>query len=407
MLTHFPLFRYARKNNMACNAKTEKEYTALASTGFLSFSFNPVRQKPTQNINLKKAFIPFKRLSLKPHPFCRLLFPALAICCSLTAPAQQITGVWKGKINSRQAELKLIKSGDSLVGTSCYYISKNNFRRYSVKGYFDQETNAVIWWDDILLEDRLSKGLLGAASPGALLTVADFNCPGEDKMMLDGNSSLKDDRENRGPVQLQKINSTAFPDAWDWVINNYTAGANDPVVIDSVSRLVSGPQFFPEERLPPVQVTAATSVLQPQHPAANIPLSKDEKTTTVKPPSTNEQKFAQRQKNLQLVVPVTSSGIELRFYDNAAIDGDSIAIFLNGRLLREHILLGGDPQTIRISADDLQNDNELVMVAENLGSIPPNTAYLVAVVGKKQYEARLFADEGSSALVRFIKKTGR
>jgi len=35
-------------------------------------------------------------------------------------------------------ELKLIKKGDSLVGTSYYYESKNNYRRYTVKGYFDE-----------------------------------------------------------------------------------------------------------------------------------------------------------------------------------------------------------------------------------------------------------------------------
>ena len=106
-----------------------------------------------------------------------------------------------------------------------------------------------------------------------------------------------------------------------------------------------------------------------------------------------------------MVIPVTAPVVELRFYDNAAIDGDSIAIFLNGHLLREHILLGGDPQTIKINAADLQDDNELVLVAENLGSIPPNTSYLVAIVGNKQFEARLFADEGSSALIRFIKSS--
>ncbi|HTE13278.1 MAG TPA: hypothetical protein VK645_20000, partial [Chitinophagaceae bacterium] len=67
--------------------------------------------------------------------------------------AQQITGIWKGKIKSANLELKIIKSGDSLTGTS-YYGSKNNFRRYSIKGYFDPETNDVIWWDDELLSGR-------------------------------------------------------------------------------------------------------------------------------------------------------------------------------------------------------------------------------------------------------------
>jgi len=75
--------------------------------------------------------------------------------------------------------------------------------------------------------------------------------------------------------------------------------------------------------------------------------------------------------------------------------------------VREHILLGGEPQIIKLNTSDLQDDNEVVLVAENLGSIPPNTSYLVAVVGNKKYEARLFADEHSSALIRFVRDVKR
>jgi hypothetical protein len=44
------------------------------------------------------------------------------------------------------------------------------------------------------------------------------------------------------------------------------------------------------------------------------------------------------------------------------------------------------------------------MVAENLGSVPPNTSYMVALVGKERYEARLASTEGSSAMIRFVKR---
>jgi hypothetical protein len=317
------------------------------------------------------------------------------------ARTQQITGVWKGKIKSSNLELKLVKSGDSLTGSSYYYTSKNNFRRYSVKGYFDPGTNAVIWWDDVLLEGK------AGSAPGALLSVADFNCPGEDKMLLDGSSSLRDNKEvTKGPVHLQKINASLFPDEWDWVIDNYTSGTNDPYIIDSITQLVAGPRIFPEEKLPAMSSAGiVTAEPKKEQPIVKAAPPKEKANTVAKKASTNQEKFTSRQNKLQMVIPVTASTIELRFYDNAAIDGDSIAIFLNGHLLREHILLGSEPQVIKINADDLQDDNELVLVAENLGSIPPNTSYLVAVVGKKQYEARLFADEGSSALIRFIKNS--
>ena len=176
-----------------------------------------------------------------------LLFTLLLVFfstgASTGAGAQQITGIWKGRIKSTSIELKLIKSGDSLTGTSYYYSSKNNFRRYSIKGYFDPQTNDVIWWDDQLISGRNP----AAAEPS--LSVADFNCPGEDKMLLDGSSSVRDNKDiSKGTLHLQKTNSSSFPDEWDWVIDNYVAGANDPYIIDSIGQLATGPTIFPEEK---------------------------------------------------------------------------------------------------------------------------------------------------------------
>jgi len=335
---------------------------------------------------------------LKTNYTLRLLTVVLLSAFCHSACAQQITGIWKGKIKATSVELKIIKSGDSLTGTS-YYGSKYNFRRYSIKGYFDPETNDVIWWDDELLS-----GNNGPATE-ASLSVADFNCPGDDKMLLDGTSSVRDNKDiSKGTIHLQKTGSTAFPDEWDWVIANYVAGANNPDIIDSIGQIAGGPRIYPEEKIiPSAAPQTITAEKRKEAPVIKAPAEND-KNIVAKKPTSNQEKFTSRQNKLQMVIPVTAPVIELRFYDNAAIDGDSIAIFLNGQVVREHILLGGEPQTIKILSADLQDDNELVLVAENLGSIPPNTSYLVAIVGHKQYEARLFADEGTSALIRFVKE---
>ena len=60
-----------------------------------------------------------------------------------------------------------------------------NYRRYSIKGYFDANTNEAVWWDDELLEESTA----GAPGKMPLLSRADFNCPGDGKMMLDGKAS--------------------------------------------------------------------------------------------------------------------------------------------------------------------------------------------------------------------------
>ena len=84
----------------------------------------------------------------------RLLLLAAVFGFSFLTNAQQVTGVWKGKIDKKKAEVKIIQQGDSLTGTSYYYESANNYRRYSIKGYFDQNTNSVVWWDDRLIENK-------------------------------------------------------------------------------------------------------------------------------------------------------------------------------------------------------------------------------------------------------------
>jgi len=315
------------------------------------------------------------------------------------------------------------------MGTSYYYSGKNNYRRYSIKGYFDPETNNVIWWDDVLLEEKGSGSGFSHKEP--FLSVADFNCPGENKMLLEGRSSDKDDMdEQTGPVQMEKTTGFTFTDEWDYVLENYFVGANHPDIIDSVANIAfmqpPVPKGFEGTLTPPLVRTdpslkaariPETATLPQASAEIKIPKTAEhssvatadpvivpEATGKKAPIQSIEQKFAGRTNKLQTVIPVTAEKIELRFYDNAQVDGDSIALFLNGRMLFKNIRLTDQAYTLMLNASDLGDDNELVMVAENLGSIPPNTSFMVAIVGDKRYEARLYANENSSALIRFVKQ---
>jgi hypothetical protein len=320
--------------------------------------------------------------------------------------AQTITGAWKGKIGSAHTELKLIKKGDSLLGTSYYYTSRSNYIRYAVKGYFDPNSNSVIWWDEAMLEDRLSGRIFGNDGKEALLSVADFNCPGERTMRLDGESTDRDDKDKpRGTVALQKIPSSGFHDEWDFVLENYIYGANDPEVIDSVARMHGVPNEVTEEKETELASTTVKSVPKndPSIAVKAPPIVEKKKPVPV-PAGTAQQKFTTREKKLATVIPITGDSIELRFYDNAVVDGDSIAVFLNDKMVFEHVRLNNKPYTLTLSVNDLPEDNEMVMVAENLGTIPPNTSLMVAIVDGKRFEARLESTENSSALIRFIRQ---
>src|SRR6185312_8961658 len=352
------------------------------------------------------------------------------------AQGQPITCIWKGKMGSSRVELKLVRKGDSLTGTSYYYDSKNDYRRFSVKGYFDDQAMDVVWWDDVLLEDHTSRRFIGTGPGEALLAVADFNCPGEGVMKLDRKSSLRDgEQKSKKELHLVKgPNEPVFPDEWDFVLDNYAYSVSNPRIVDSIEGIALAPspvpQGYEEAPLPVVSkenpivakgnptVQKETALIAPSPnavpegkplPEKAIPASVakqgpvPEIQTIPVTAQTNEQKFSSRKKVLQTVIPIKGDSIELRFYDNAEIDGDSIAVFLNGNMIREHVLLSDRAYSFKIPVTELQADNELVMVAENLGTIPPNTSLMVAVVGDKQYEAHLQSTEGSSALVRLVK----
>ena len=325
-----------------------------------------------------------------------------------------ITGVWNGKINKKKVELKIIQKGDSLLGTSYYYESETIYRRYSIKGYFDPNTNEAVWWDDQLLEEKTGKFSLNSPGKNPYLSSADFNCPGSDKMFLDGNASLKHRSDKpEGPVHLEKTNQTWFPDEWDFIIENYTAGANDPYYIDSVSSIASTPVIAPiektiqqKENTVPVKdkdiIKVNNQPVEKADPVKILPATKTEqKQSTVK--KTIEEEFKIREKVIATNIPIAGDSIELRFYDNAEIDGDSISLFLNNKLIFQHIHLTAAAYTIKLPVNELNESNELVMVAENLGSIPPNTSYMLAIVDNKRYEAMLKSTEESSAVIKLTK----
>ena len=139
--------------------------------------------------------------------FTRLSFFIISVILllSVASNAQMITGVWKGKINRQKVEVKIIKTGDSLTGTSYYYESVNNYRRYSIKGYFDPNTNSAVWWDDQLIEEKSGRFSISIPGKIPMLSRADFNCPGGSKMMLDGNVTKKENDTNpTGEVHLDK-----------------------------------------------------------------------------------------------------------------------------------------------------------------------------------------------------------
>jgi len=108
-----------------------------------------------------------------------------------------------------------------------------------------------------------------------------------------------------------------------------------------------------------------------------------------------------RKNNLLKEITVTSDSVEVSFYDNATIDGDSVTIVYNDKIIVTHLFLTDKPGTFMLAVDKTIPQNELIMYAENLGSIPPNTALMVIYDGEKRYEVNISSSKESNGMVTF------
>lgn len=101
-------------------------------------------------------------------------------------------------------------------------------------------------------------------------------------------------------------------------------------------------------------------------------------------------------------VYVDTGMMRLDFYDNGIIDGDSISVTVNNELVVSHQLLSLKPVTVYVKIDLVHPEQEITMIADNLGTIPPNTALLIVTSGKNRYKLFLESTDKKSAQVRFI-----
>jgi hypothetical protein len=101
-------------------------------------------------------------------------------------------------------------------------------------------------------------------------------------------------------------------------------------------------------------------------------------------------------------IKMDSGKIQLSFYDNGEIDGDTVSVLLNNNVVVSNQRLALKPITVEVAIDAEHPQQEITMVGENLGSIPPNTALLIISSGKKRHRLYLKSTAQKNAQVRFI-----
>lgn len=104
-------------------------------------------------------------------------------------------------------------------------------------------------------------------------------------------------------------------------------------------------------------------------------------------------------------VEISQDSLVFSLYDNGTVDGDTVSVLLNGKVImpRVGLLESAINKTIYLTPE-MGDSISVIMYAENLGSIPPNTGLLVIREAKRIYEIRFSGDLDKNSKIILIRK---
>ncbi|GAB2822733.1 hypothetical protein [Ferruginibacter profundus] len=156
--------------------------------------------------------------------------------------------------------------------------------------------------------------------------------------------------------------------------------------IDSTAFIAAKLFFYNDNKDRPV--TAAENIAIPKAEP-----SKDSMAIPAGKPAVDLKTIKEgRTSQLAKTIETTADSIKLILYDNGEIDGDTVTVFDNGKIVAERLALSLKPYEINIPLNKNTGFHNIELMANNLGSIPPNTAYMLILAGKERYELRLSSD---------------
>ncbi len=216
---------------------------------------------------------------------------------------------------------------------------------------------------------------------------------------------------NNQPVQktLVKAPQPALAEAHPGTSSDRTLPQKEQTVATPVQSMPAQKQPSPSPKNTDVAQVAPTRVARPKEdskhdqPAAKelvkqmpAPARKPE-PALVPPPAAA---IANRKTEVIQNIYFTSDSLVLSIYDNGTIDGDTVSVVLNGQVILARKGLTANAIRTTIPVTPAMGDSlQLVMYAENLGSIPPNTGLLIVQDGDQRYDIRFAGDMKKSSAV--------
>jgi hypothetical protein len=310
----------------------------------------------------------------------------LLVFITLYLPAQDLTGTWEGDLGNDQfLQLNIIQNGDKICGFSRDYVVRD--RRSSCTAYFEAKYNKKkkIW---------MFNGTSFVHNSGShiLMQMTLYHDLVDGKEVLDGYSGGQSflymilSGGTRTRIFVRKVSgkpSEILPlmkDCFEKKQKNF-----DTVKIKDTVKIIVDPDTLKKIVTLPVPLDTVKKI----NPDLRI------KTDSI--PIQLETRINKEQSHIE----VNEKNLTLNVYDNAVIDGDTVSIFYNGKLLLSKQKLTDKGFEIKLELDENKTRHEITLFAHNLGSIPPNTALIVIYVGKKRYELFASASLDENAVLVF------
>lgn len=158
---------------------------------------------------------------------------------------------------------------------------------------------------------------------------------------------------------------------------------------------------------PPVIAKAESKTTSPVTEPKETPVKKEAPAPVVKEVSkpTIQQQLASRKIETIQTIYFVSDSLVLELYDNGYVDGDSVSVVINGQPFVTNIRLSEKASVKTIKITPAMGDSmNLVMFAENLGTISPNSGLAIIRDGKKEYRVAFSGDLQKNAAITLRRK---
>lgn len=348
-----------------------------------------------------------------------LFFLFLVPISSVTSFAQDISGIWKGYFRSGTGETYRLEfqvlnnHSYTTTGVSYSYLDIRFYGKATMTGNYMKNSKKLRIREIRTVEVKTLDG------GGTCIMNYDleYSRSGKEEYLegtyLGRNENpLKVDTSfwgdcGSGTVFLRKVVESDF--YLEPFLRNRTTRINPPLVNRNLPKTNN-----PVTTKPPV-------VTKPLIPKSNTGTSKTNVPPTEKidpiekiptPPTKDEpvkspmviptpHVLKTRENELVKTIIISDENVTVKIYDNGVIDDDTISVYLDKKLVLSQKRLTTAALSIKIKMDEENPDHELVMVAENLGRIPPNTSLMVVEAGTQRFEVRITSTEQKNAMVRF------